>query len=405
MKPTPEPRADARKEAVPDALRELVGQPVQAIDTPALVVDLDAMQRNLARMADFAKKHNIRWRPHAKMHKSAAIARLQMQAGAIGVCVQKTAEAEAMVAGGVTDVYISNEVIAPHKLARVAALAHQLAAVRGRLAIAVDSEEGVTRLAQAMNDARTRHGQAAVIDVFVEIDVGQRRCGVPPGGAAVPLALEIRKHAALRFAGLQAYHGRAQHLRTAQERRDAIGIAVDDVVFTRKLIEAQGVPVDLVTGAGTGSLVLEAASGVYGELQAGSFMFMDADYAQNERDPAQPNFEHALFVKTQVISTCATHAVCDAGHKSHAIDSGLPRVHAFDESSALDYFNGGDEHGILRTAASGQRLPALGRYLWLIPGHCDPTVNLHNFMIGVTGGLRSGKVEKIIRVDARGALT
>ena len=404
MKPTPEPdKAD--KKPVPEALRALVGQPVAAIDTPALVVDLDAMQRNLGRMADFAKKHNIRWRPHAKMHKSAAIARLQMQAGAVGVCVQKTSEAEAMVAGGVNDVYISNEVIAPHKLARVAALAHQLAATRGKLAIAVDSEEGITRLALAMNEARARTGQPAVIDVFVEIDVGQRRCGVPPGSAAVALVLQIRKHAALRFAGLQAYHGKAQHLRTAQERRDAIAIAVEDAVFTRKQIEAQGLPVDLITGAGTGSLVLEAASGVYGELQAGSFMFMDADYAQNERDPAQPNFEHALFVKTQVISTCATHSVCDAGHKSHAIDSGLPRVHGLDDADALDYFNGGDEHGVLRTAGHGHRLPAIGRYLWLIPGHCDPTVNLHDFMIGVAGGLRSGRVDKIIRVDARGALT
>lgn len=401
MKPTP----DTEKRPVPEALRDLLGQPVQAIDTPALVVDLDAMQRNISRMADFAKKHDIRWRPHAKMHKSAALARLQMQAGAVGVCVQKTAEAEAMVAGGVTDVYISNEVIAPHKLARVAALAHKLAAANGQLAIAVDSVEGITRLAQAMNEARPRAAKAAVMNVFVEIDVGQRRCGVPPGGAAVPLALEIRKHPALRFAGLQAYHGKAQHLRSAQERRDAIAVAVDDVVFTRKLIEAQGVPVDLVTGAGTGSLVLEAASGVYGELQAGSFMFMDADYAQNERDPAQPQFEHALFVKTQVISTGATQVVCDAGHKSHAIDSGLPRVHAFDADSELDYFNGGDEHGILRAAAGSQRLPALGRYVWLIPGHCDPTVNLHDFMIGVTGGLRSGKVERIVRVDARGALT
>ncbi len=401
MKPAP----DADKKPVPEALRELVGQPVQAIDTPALVVDLDAMQRNISRMADFAKKHDIRWRPHAKMHKSAALARLQMQAGAVGVCVQKTAEAEALVAGGVTDVYISNEVIAPHKLARVAALAHRLAAVNGQLAIAVDCIEGVTRLAQAMNDARTRAAKAAVIDVFVEIDVGQRRCGVPPGGAAVPLALEIRKHPALHFAGLQAYHGRAQHLRSAQERRDAIAVAVDDAVFTRKLIEAQGLPVNLITGAGTGSLVLEAASGVYGELQAGSFMFMDADYALNERDPAQPQFEHALFVKTQVISTSATQVVCDAGHKSHAIDSGLPRVHAFDAESELEYFNGGDEHGILRAAAGSHRTPALGRYVWLIPGHCDPTVNLHDFMIGVTGGLRSGKVERIIRVDARGALT
>jgi len=400
MKSTPDP--DRRP--VPEALRSLVGQPVAAIDTPALVVDLDAMQRNLSRMAEFARKHNIRWRPHAKMHKSSAMARLQMQAGAVGVCVQKTAEAEAMAAGGITDIYITNEVIAPHKLARVAALAHQLAASNGRLAIAVDSEEGIRRLAQAMNEARARAGKAAVVDVFVEIDVGHRRCGVPPGGAAVPLALEIRKHPALRFAGLQAYHGKAQHLRTPQERRDAISIAVDDVVFTRKLIEAQGVPVDLVTGAGTGSLVLESASGVYGELQAGSFLFMDADYALNERDPAQPHFEHALFVKTQVISTCATHSVCDAGHKSHAIDSGMPRVHALEPGSALEYGNGGDEHGILRTTGAGQRLPAIGRYLWLIPGHCDPTVNLHDFMIGVGGGLSAGKVERIIRVDARGAL-
>jgi D-serine deaminase-like pyridoxal phosphate-dependent protein len=163
--------------------------------------------------------------------------------------------------------------------------------------------------------------------------------------------------------------------------------------------------VGLVTGAGTGSLLLEAASGVYGELQAGSFLFMDADYAQNERDPAQPHFEHALFVKTQVISSTGSHAVCDAGHKSHAIDSGMPLVHAFAGERVLDYFNGGDEHGILRPAAGCTRLPALGQMLWLIPGHCDPTVNLHDVMIGVSGGLRSGLVRRIIQVDARGAMT
>ncbi|HSV55253.1 MAG TPA: DSD1 family PLP-dependent enzyme [Burkholderiaceae bacterium] len=388
-----------------ESLAHLVGQNVNAIDTPALVIDLDAMKRNLARMADFARKHDIRWRPHAKTHKSAALAQMQLQAGAVGVCVQKTAEAEALVAGGIRDIYISNEVIAAHKLARVAALAHRVAAENGRLAIAVDSIEGVTRLALAMNEARGQHGASAVIDVFVEIDVGQGRCGVAPGQAAVPLAHEIRKHPALRFAGLQAYHGKAQHVRGAQQRREAIAIAVDDVKYTRKLIEAEGIPVDLVTGAGTGSMVCEAASGIYGELQSGSFLFMDADYAANERDPAQPNFEHALFVKTQVISSRGDHAVCDAGHKSHAIDSGLPKVHAFDPESELEYANGGDEHGILRPAGASLRVPAIGRMLWLIPGHCDPTVNLHDHMIGVTGGLRKGTVESIIRVDARGALT
>jgi D-serine deaminase-like pyridoxal phosphate-dependent protein len=384
-----------------EALAALVGQAVDAIDTPALVVDLDAVQRNLARMAEFCRKHHVRWRAHAKMHKSAAIARLQVEAGAAGVCVQKTAEAEAMAAGGIRDIYISNEVIAPHKLERVAALARRLVQENGKLAIAVDSLEGVQRLAHALGGA----ADGSLVDVFIEIDVGQHRCGVQPGEAAVALAVEIRKHPALRFAGLQAYHGKAQHLRGAQERRDAIAVVVDDVLYTRGMIEAQGIPVDLVTGAGTGTMVCEAASGVFGELQPGSFLFMDADYAGNERDAAQPHFEHALFVKTQVISSLQGHAVCDAGHKSHAIDSGLPKVHAIDAEHELEYANGGDEHGILRPTRAGQRVPHIGQFLWLIPGHCDPTVNLHDHMIGVRGGLQKGTVERIIRVDARGALT
>jgi D-serine deaminase-like pyridoxal phosphate-dependent protein len=388
-----------------ESLAQLIGRSVSEIDTPALVVDLDAMKRNIARMAEFARKHDVRWRPHAKMHKSAELARMQQAAGAHGVCVQKTAEAEAMAAGGVRDIYISNEVIALRKLARVARLAHRLAAEGGRLAIAVDGVEGIRRLAQAMQDMRGELRSEAVIDVFIEIDVGQGRCGVEPGPAALALAREVREHPALHLAGLQAYHGRAQHLRSPKERRDAIAVVVQDAIHTRQLIEAEGMPVELVTGAGTGTMVCEAASGVYGELQAGSFMFMDADYAANERDPAQPQFEHALFVKTQVISTHAGRAVCDAGHKSHAIDSGLPKVLTVGTDTELEYLNGGDEHGILKPTRGGTRIPALGRTLWLIPGHCDPTVNLHDFMIGVTGGLQNGKVERIIRVDARGALT
>lgn len=385
----------------PEAPQGCIGQRVDLIDTPSLVIDLDAMERNIARMADFARKHQVRWRPHAKLHKSAEIALQLEKAGARGHCVQKVAEAEALAAGGVVNLYISNEVLAATKLLRVARLAAQLAARGGRLALAVDSEEGIARLAEAMAVA----GSDAGIDVFVEIDVGQGRCGVPPGPEAVVLAHAVARHARLRFAGLQAYHGRAQHLRGAAERRDAIAEVVRSAAHTRALIEAAGLPVPLVTGSGTGTLVHEAASGVYGELQAGSFLFMDADYARNERDPAQPAFEHALFVKTQVISTRATHAVCDAGHKSHAIDSGLPLVHGLPPERALRYANGGDEHGILHPDGPKARLPALGRMLWLVPGHCDPTVNLYDHMIGVRGGLAHGVVERIIRVDARGALT
>ncbi|KRC27913.1 MULTISPECIES: DSD1 family PLP-dependent enzyme [unclassified Acidovorax] len=387
---------------LPEALRASIGARVDLIDTPALVVDLDAMERNIQRMADFARKHRVRWRPHAKLHKSAELALLMQQAGAQGVCVQKVAEAEALAAGGVTDIYISNQVVAGPKLLRVARLAAQLAARGGRLALAVDHPEGIERLAEAMALA----GSDAGIDVFVEIDVGQGRCGVPPGEDAVPLAQAIVRHAQrLRFAGLQAYHGRAQHLTGTAERRETIAGVVRAAAYTRHCIEAAGIPVPLITGSGTGTLVHEAASGVYGELQAGSFLFMDADYARNEREPAQPTFEHSLFIKTQVISVRDTHAVCDAGHKSHAIDSGLPLVAMLPPERALRYGNGGDEHGLLYTESPKARLPALGRMLWLIPGHCDPTVNLHDHLIGVRGGLALGTVERIIRVDARGALT
>ncbi len=390
-------------------LTGLIGQPVSFIDTPALVIDLDAMERNLKAMAEFASAHQVKLRPHAKMHKSAFIARLQMAQGAVGVCVQKTSEAETMVANGICNVFISNEVISPFKLARVAALTRSVAAQAGRIAICVDSLEGIRRLATSMNEDRTTFGVACDIDVFIEINVGHNRCGVAPGAAAVALALEIRKHPALNFAGLQAYHGKAQHLRSPDERRQAIASAIKAVKHTRELIEAQGIKVGLITGAGTGTAELEAASGVYGELQAGSYLFMDADYAANKRAPAQPRFKHALFVKTQVVSTheeaAEPYVVCDAGHKSHAIDSGLPKVYTFSKHSTLDYSNGGDEHGILKPSAGNTRLPGLGSLLWLIPGHCDPTVNLHDVMIGVRGGLLKGIVESIIKVDARGALT
>jgi D-serine deaminase-like pyridoxal phosphate-dependent protein len=374
----------------------LIGQGVAAIDTPALVIDLDAMERNLAHMAAYARAHGLRLRPHAKMHKSAELARLQMAHGAVGVCVQKTDEALALAHAGVTDVYISNEVIAHPKLQRLAEAVRDLPT---RFGIAVDSAAGVLRLASALLDADVRGEDR--IDVFVEIDVGQGRCGVPPGEPAVDLARLIAQHPVLRFAGLQAYHGGAQHRRDPGERAQAIAEAAWAAALTRERLQAAGFPVPLITGAGTGTFTLETASHVWGELQAGSYLFMDADYARNEAAPQAPVFEHALFVKTQVMSRAARHAVCDAGHKSHAIDSGLPAVWS---PPGLLFANGGDEHGLLRAAHPGTPLPALGDTVWLVPGHCDPTVNLHDFMLGVRGGLASGQVERVIRVDARGAL-
>lgn len=387
---------------IPESLQALVGQAVKRIDTPALVVDLDAMERNIERMARFAAQHGVLWRPHAKLHKSAHIALLLEQAGACGHCVQKVSEAEALAAGGVNNIFISNEIVAPGKLERVARLAKALYARSGRLAIAVDCAQGIERLAKAMQDAQTSDG---AIDVLVEVNVGQNRCGVAPGTAAVELARAIRAQPRLRFAGLQAYHGGAQHLRTARERREAIAEVLRHVNRTSHEFDAAGIALPLITGAGTGTMVNEAASGVYGEIQPGSFLFMDADYAANERDPAQPVFEHALYVKTQVMSLGEGRAVCDAGHKAHAVDSGLPRLHALAPEHALRFENGGDEHGVLYPANATGWLPALGETLWLIPGHCDPTVNLYDHLIGVRGGRLKGVVERIFTVDGRGALT
>ena len=376
------------------APEHLLGQSVAAIDTPALVLDLDAMARNLTHMAAYAQQHGVRLRPHAKMHKCGALAKMQMAAGAVGVCVQKTSEAEALAADGVSDIYISNEVIAPHKLQRVAALARSLQARGGRLAIAVDSAIGVANLAQALGKG------VDLIDVFIELDVGQGRCGVAEPEDVLPLAQAIAAHPALRLAGLQAYQGSAQHLRTVAARHAALQVVIARVQQAQQLVSSAGLSLPLVTGAGSGTFGLEASSGVFGELQAGSYLFMDADYARNDPDPSQPSFEHALFIKSQVMSVSAAHVVVDAGHKSHAIDSGLPTV----RSMSLHASGCSDEHTTLRPHGPDQPLPELGQTVWLIPGHCDPTVNLHNWMIGVRGGLDQGQVEQVLRVDARGAL-
>lgn len=366
-----------------------VGDPAGAIDTPALVIDADAMDRNIAALAGFARERGLKLRPHAKTHKCAALARRQMEAGAVGVCVQKLGEAQALAAGGVADIYLSNEVIAPHKLARLAALARQV-----KLAIAVDSLQGIDHLAQALQRS------PAAIDVFVEIDVGQGRCGAVPGQAALlARAVQARAAAGLRLGGLQAYHGGAQHMRGVAARQAAIAQAAEAVRTALAALRDAGIACPLVTGAGSGSFVFEAASGLWGELQAGSYLFMDRDYADNEPAPGAPRFEHALFVKSSVISRGATHAVVDAGHKSHAVDSGLPRVWGRE----LDFANGGDEHGIVR-ARPGEPLPELGDTVWLVPGHCDPTVNLHDHYVLVRGGLSAGRVAEVLTIDARGAV-
>jgi len=374
------------------------GMPLDAVDTPALLIDLDAFERNLKRMADATTRYGVKLRGHAKTHKSPIIARRQMALGAVGVCCQKVSEAETMVQGGVDNVLVSNQVAGARKLQRLAGLARD-----ARVMVCVDDPDNVKEIAAAGEAAGVR------IDTLVEIDVGASRCGVAAGAPAAELANAIGREKHLRFAGLQAYQGRAQHLRTPEERSAAINEAIARVKITLSALKSAGLAAEIVGGAGTGTYNLEAASGVYNELQAGSYVFMDADYARNKGADGGPyrDFEHALFVIATVMSmTNKDRAVIDAGLKTFAFDSGVPEVWTAGTGglSGAIYERPSDEHGNLNVAACNMR-PKRGDRVLLVPGHCDPTVNLHDWYVGVRGlGSPAARVESVWPVAARGAI-
>jgi 3-hydroxy-D-aspartate aldolase len=306
---------------------------------------------------------------------------------------------------------ITNQVVGYPKLKRVAALAR-----RAVVGVCVDDAPNARALSQAAVAAQ------ALVHVYVEINAGANRCGVEPGLPALELARIVAALPALRLMGLQAYHGSAQHFRTESERSAAIASAIDKARASRDLMVSAGLDCSVITGAGTGTYAHEAASGVFNELQPGSYAFMDADYRRNHT--AQP-FEQSLFILTTVMSRSAEHAVVDCGLKAHSVDSGMALV-AADARGAplngLDYVKASDEHGVIvqhATLPPGALppvpaaalsplpplprlapLPSLGEKLRLIPGHIDPTVNLHDWIIAV----REGIVEEIWPVTARGAM-
>jgi D-serine deaminase-like pyridoxal phosphate-dependent protein len=295
----------------------------------------------------------------------------------VGVCCQKVSEAEAMVEGGITDVLVSNEVVGAQKIQRLAALAK-----RAHIGVCVDDASNLAQIAAT----------GAKLDVYIELEVGMRRCGIEPGEAAVALAREIVRAKNLRFAGLQAYHGRAQHMRTMEERQAAIEGAAQHVAEMKRLLKKTGIECPIVTGAGSGTYMLEVEAG-WDEIQVGSYAFMDVDYAKNEQAAPMPRFQHALFVLATVMSRASDRAIVDAGLKASSVDSGLPTVW---QRPGVAYVGASDEHGKLE----GKDLPRLGEKLLLVPGHCDPTVNLYDWYVCVRGG----RVEALWPITARGAV-
>ena len=366
----------------------VVGMDEADIQTPCLVLDLDALERNIIKMGQFAKDKNMRHRVHGKMHKSVDVALLQEQlGGSCGVCCQKVSEAEAFVRGGITDVLISNQVRDSAKIDRLA----RLPKLGARAICCIDDLANIADLSAAALKHRTE------IECLVEIDCGAGRCGVQSTEDAVAIATAVDAAEGLKFAGLQAYQGAMQHLDDYQERKAKTAIAIAMVADAIEALKSVGLECDIVGGGGTGSYYFEGESGVYNELQCGSYAFMDADYGRIlDRDGKridQGEWQNALFLLTSVMSHAkADKAICDAGLKAQSVDSGLPVIFG---RTDVEYIKCTDEHGVI---ADPDGVLKVGDKLKLVPGHCDPTCNVHDWYVGV----RNGKVEALWPITARG---
>jgi D-serine deaminase-like pyridoxal phosphate-dependent protein len=359
---------------------------VDELPTPALVVELDALERNLARMREHFAALPQGYRPHAKAHKSPTIGALQIAHGALGQCASKLGEAEVLAAGGLDDILITGEVVGVGKLERLMALA----AAR-RVIQVVDHPRNVEDL------ARAAAARGLVLDVLVDVNVGQDRTGVPPGRPAVELAQEVVRHRSLRLRGIQGYAGHLQHVVGWPSRVAAATRAMELVGDTRAALERAGFAIDVVSVGGTGTYRIDTQFPWVTECQPGSYIFMDVQYGGigGPDGPVYDDFANALFVIATVISAPdKTRRVLDAGHKTLSTDAGPARLR---DITGVDYRSGGDEHGIL-TLNAPSRAIELGDRLTLVPSHCDTTVNLHDRFHAV----RDGVVEAVWPVAARG---
>ena len=366
----------------------LPGMAEADIQTPCLMLDMDALERNIRKMGDYAKAHGMRHRVHGKMHKSVDVALLQERlGGSVGVCCQKVSEAEVFARGGIKDILVSNQVRDAAKIDRLA----RLPKLGANVIVCVDDLANIADLSAAA----VKHG--TTLGVFVEIDCGAGRCGVKSAAEVVAIAQAADAAPGLTFTGIQAYQGAMQHMDLYADRKAKLDAAIAQVSEAVEALKAVGLAPELVSGGGTGSYYFESASGVYNELQCGSYAFMDADYGRilgpNGERIDQGEWDNALFILTSVMSHVkADKAICDAGLKAQSVDSGLPVIFG---RTDVKYIKCSDEHGVIDDPESVLKV---GDKLKLVPGHCDPTCNVHDWYVGVRGG----KVEVVWPVSARG---
>lgn len=366
----------------------LEGMRAAEIQTPCLVLDLDALERNIVKMGRLMKEMGVRHRVHGKMHRSIDVAKLQIKLGhACGICCQKVAEAEVFARGGIRDILVTNEIRDRVKIDRLA----RIPKLGARTIVIVDDAANVADLSAAVQEHGTQ------IECLVEIDCGTSLAGVSTTNEAVEIAKTIAEAPGLKFSGIQAYQGSAQHQRKYEDRRALADIAIAKARDAKEALKKEGLTCDIIGGAGSGTYYFEGNSGVYNELQCGSYAFMDHDYGldldKEGRQIDQGEWENALFILTMITSHKKPDvAICDAGLKVQSMDSGLPVV--FNRTD-LTYLAAADEHGIIIDPDNSLKV---GDKLRLVPGHCDPTCNMHDWYVGV----RNDQVEVIWPVSARG---
>jgi D-serine deaminase-like pyridoxal phosphate-dependent protein len=358
----------------------LIGSPIEDIDTPALLLALDLMERNIARMAATFQQLPAKLRPHAKTHKTPIIAHKQLAAGAIGITCAKLGEAEIMVAGGIRDVLIANQIVGAQKIQRLVSLAHH-----AELMIAVDDARNVEDLSHAAQEENVS------LRVLVEVDVGQHRCGVQPGEPALALAQQIDRAPGLIFAGLMGYEGHLVFVPSLEERVHRVHADMQALLDTVSFLESRGLPVSIVSAGGTGTAMITGRLPRITEIQAGSYVFMDGRYKTIEG----VDFDCALTLLTTIVSRPRPdRIIVDAGMKTLTYEFGLPRFKGRDD---LELVSLSEEHGTARVNAPAVSLKP-GDKVEIIPSHGDTTLNIHEYYYGV----RHGRVETVWPIAARG---
>lgn len=357
------------------------------LPTPALLLDLDAFEANLVKMAQHARQKSKALRPHGKTHKCPEIGKRQIKAGAVGICAAKISEAEAFARAGLTGLLVTTAVIGKYKIERGV----QLAARRPDTILCVDDARNVRDLNDAAGAAKTR------LNLAIDLLVG-KRTGIAPGEPALELARLIDKLPNTELAGIQAYAGPASHVMGFEERRVSSREDMAPAVETRALLEKSGLPCNWLSGASTGTYNIDCDIDGVTELQPGSYIFMDLDYNRigGESGPEYRDFQNSLTVLTTVVSKPdKDRAVVDGGLKAFSTDRSFGP--AAKDIDGLAYSWGGDEHGQLDLSSVSREVKLGDRFEFIIP-HCDPTVNLYDRLFC----LRAGQVEEVWPITARG---